>query len=1172
MNLSELLDLTSETEYFSKIFGGIDSSRIDLGLNIFEPAVVCALSTIWKNSNAPILILTSTPKKSSEIYHQLNTWLGSKSPIYRFPEVDEIPFERHSVDVISTQNRLEVLSSFRQRVSKLINPIIVSSIQAVSHLTLDRSVFDNSIMTLKVGDKVNVNDLSKKWLEMGYQIEKMVDIPGTFARRGGILDLFTITGKKPIRIELYGDNIESIRLFDPDSQKSFKSIKSFTIPPAEEILPALVSTDKVYEKLNLIKTKQINENHRVISNELAKAISGENPGNISFYSGFFLFGSIFDYLSSDSITILISPDQIKESSLSFDNRYNEIRKSKEERGIIPPNFPQSHIEWDYLSDILESRAKKISINFWGINSDTKNATADLPFEILPIKYSSPNDSVENIQKLINKNNKVVAISNHSKRLVQVFSENLISNISDIEGDNLAKNLSIIRGHIPTGFRVRTSSDIVTIFSDNELFGVSKEIRSLKSRPKKKRILFEDLKPDTYVVHVEHGIAVFRGTKVMKEEGKEFLVLEYADEDKLFVPTEHLDRVQIYHGAGDILPKLTRLGTQEWIRVRARAKRATEQIAGELIALYAKREATQGVSFDLDTPWQESLESSFPFYETEDQLVTINSVKEDMESSRPMDRLICGDVGFGKTEIALRAAFKAVQSGKQVSILVPTTVLAQQHLETFLDRLKVFPINIDVLSRFTTKVQQKKIINKCKNGEIDIVIGTHRILQGDVQFKDLGLLIIDEEHKFGVEHKEKLKQIKTNIDILTLSATPIPRTLNMSLSGIRDLSTIETPPEQRLPIKTYVSENNDLLIRDAILREYDRGGQVYFVYNRIKGIDYFTKKLSELVPEVKIKFAHGRMEDQKLEQIMFEFGSNKFDVLVCTTIIESGIDNPNVNTIIVDRADRFGLSQLYQLRGRIGRGLSRAFAYLLIPKNASITESAEKRLNTILSATELGSGFYIAMRDLEIRGIGNILGSEQSGQISAVGFELYSKLLNYAVENIKDSDENLDKKNLANKSEFSTVRIDLGIDARIPDSYIQDLSLRLGIYQRLASINSLGKLHEIIQEIKDRFGPYPKNVELLGTITKIRIIADNSGIERITADDSLVTIVLVDPVGDARTALNNFLGEGITVGNKHIKIIIDREDFTWLDVLSKKIQLIQDFRDKTIKAIQTGVII
>jgi transcription-repair coupling factor (superfamily II helicase) len=571
----------------------------------------------------------------------------------------------------------------------------------------------------------------------------------------------------------------------------------------------------------------------------------------------------------------------------------------------------------------------------------------------------------------------------------------------------------------------------------------------------------------------------------------------------------------------------------------------------------------------DTPWQDSLEASFPFEETPDQLTTIEAVKADMESAQPMDRLVCGDVGYGKTEIALRAAFKTVQSGRQVAILVPTTVLAQQHLETFSERLEPFPASVDMLSRFRSDKQQRETIAKLTNGSVDIVIGTHRLLQKDVQFKDLGLVIIDEEHKFGVTHKERLKKMRTQVDIMTLSATPIPRTLHMSLAGVRDMSMIETPPEERLPIKTYVSEESDDLTREAILRELDRGGQVFYLHNRVKDIELVASKLQKLVPEANVQIGHGQMAEDELEKVMASFDRHEFDVLLCTTIIESGVDLPNANTLIVDRADMFGLSQLYQIRGRIGRGANRAYAYLMIPRAKALTEQAEQRLNTILAATELGAGYQIALRDLEIRGIGNLLGAEQSGQISAIGFDLYTKLLADAVKQLKVN-ANADEPIEPEAPEFSTVRVDIGIDARIPDSYIEDLAQRLSIYQRLARMESDKEIDDIDEEIRDRFGPMPPHVMLLMKTTRMRVMAEAAGVELISAKEFRAVMSLKQPTGGAREPLQKQLGIGVDVGHMQIRVDIDRDDPEWIDELMAVMDQLKMFQERMIKMMEMAM--
>ena len=741
---------------------------------------------------------------------------------------------------------------------------------------------------------------------------------------------------------------------------------------------------------------------------------------------------------------------------------------------------------------------------------------------------------------------------------------------DIEKPLEVGDVIVTQGTLRQGFTVLPDDQRpLGIITDAEIFGVAKERRRITKRPVRKGPALEQLQPGAYVVHIEHGIGKFSGTQVMGDEGKEFLVLEYAEDDKLYVPTEHLDRIQLYHGPSDAAPKLTRLGTQEWSRARARAKRATEQLAGELIALYAAREVSEGFSTGDDTPWQDALEASFPYQETPDQLATLEQVKKDLESQHPMDRLVCGDVGYGKTEIALRAAFKVVQSGRQVGILVPTTVLAQQHFETFTERLGPFPASVELLSRFRSDAEQKDVIQRLANGSVDIVIGTHRMLQRDVRFKDLGLIVIDEEHKFGVTHKERLKRLRTQVDVMTLSATPIPRTLQMSLAGIRDMSTIETPPEERLPIKTYVTEESEELTREAILREIDRGGQVFYLHNRVKDIDLITAKLMKLVPEASFEIGHGQMGEDELEPVMAAFERREFDVLVCTTIIESGIDMPNANTLIVDRADMFGLSQLYQLRGRIGRGTNRAYAYLMVPRGKALTETAEARLNTILAATELGAGFQIALRDLEIRGMGNILGGEQSGHVAAIGFDLYTKLLADTVADMKAGKKPSEEEQENGLPDFSTVRVDLGMDARIPDSYVEDLAQRLSIYQRLARIHETADLDEIREEMRDRFGPVPRNVELLLAAEKMRVLAEHAGVDSVNIGETRATLNLKEPTGGARTALQKALGRGVTVGHMQIRVDIDRDEPDWIEELTAVFDGMLIFRERLIAMAQAA---
>ena len=707
-----------------------------------------------------------------------------------------------------------------------------------------------------------------------------------------------------------------------------------------------------------------------------------------------------------------------------------------------------------------------------------------------------------------------------------------------------------------------------MLTDAELFGTVKE-RRYRQTPARNQlgedIILSELTPGSYVVHIDHGIARFAGTTQMGDNGddKEFLVLEYADSDKLYVPTDHLDRVGAYVGAQDQPPSLTRLGTSEWARMKERVKSSTRELAEELLKLYAARQSAEGHQFGGDTAWQRELEDSFPYQETPDQVQAIDEVKLDMERPRPMDRLICGDVGYGKTEVALRAAFKTVSDGRQVGLLVPTTVLAQQHYATFSERLNPYPMHVEVLSRFRTPKEQQEVIAGLQEGTVDIVIGTHRLLQKDVEFKNLGLVVVDEEQRFGVSHKETLKQLRQEVDVLTLSATPIPRTLHMALSGLRDMSVMNTPPEARLPVKTFVSEYSEDTIREAILREMERGGQVFFLHNRVKTIDRAAAELGELVPEARFMVGHGQMAEAELEEVMVAFAEGEADVLVCTTIIESGLDMPNVNTLILDRADRFGLSQLYQLRGRVGRGEHRAYAYLLLPPGRRITEAAEQRIQAILEAADLGSGYRIAMRDLEIRGAGNLLGAAQSGQIHAVGLDLYGQLLEETVAELQEEKQGQGPVVVRPTPEPrpELPRLELPVAAALPESYIPHLPTRLALYQRFAKVRERSALPDLREELRDRFGPLPPEAENLLTLLDLRALAETVGIESILHTQAGITLNLRYAVGSAQAPLQRVLGPAARVGNRQIRLSMRGLGDQWLTRLTHIIERLLVFQEK-----------
>jgi transcription-repair coupling factor (superfamily II helicase) len=1174
MSLSGLLPLLGETEQFAALLNSLRAPRARAAVMAPDPATECTVAALWRESGAPVFVLTPNPESARRLHDRLFTWIGDDAPVFHFSESEDIPFERYVPDRGASHNRLRALAAMRGEVKGVKQPLIVSSINAASQATLERPVFDSSTHTLSLRNRIKLDSQIRQWVEMGYVHEPTVEIPGTFSRRGGILDIFPVSRDRPVRIELFDDEIESIRHFDPGTQRSAGKVRSVTIPPALETLPRLADQDRVQEllgEMDLIGTSE--EAQRRIPSELSRALAGEVQDEISFYAGFFNLGNVFDYLPAESLLIVLRPGSIEETAQSQDRRMVQLRETKEKRGDVPIGFAQPHIEWGFISDAIDARPKSVTLSPWGIDAeDLQGGSLSLPLKLSSLTPGGVENAIEVVKNSIPEKKRTIVITNHAQRFHELALEQGVetSLVKTVETAPEPGEIHVVTGHLLTGFSIDAADGSqVSILSDAEVFGIQKERRRVRKRPIRKGPALETLKPGSYVVHVEHGVAKFIGTQVMGSEGQEYLVLEYAEDDKLYVPTEHLDRIQLYHGTADASPKLTRLGTQEWSKARARAKRATEQLAGELIALYASRKIATGFAATADTPWQDSLEASFPYEETPDQLTTIDAVKADMESSQPMDRLVCGDVGYGKTEIALRAAFKTVQSGRQVAILVPTTVLAQQHLETFEERLEPFPATVDMLSRFRTPRQQKATIAGVENGGVDIVIGTHRLLQKDVRFKDLGLVIIDEEHKFGVSHKERLKRLRTQVDVMTLSATPIPRTLHMSLAGVRDMSTIETPPEERLPIKTYVSEESDDLTREAILRELDRGGQVFYLHNRVKDIELVANKLQKLVPEANIQVGHGQMGEDELEKVMAAFDRHEFDVLLCTTIIESGIDLPNANTLIVDRADMFGLSQLYQLRGRIGRGTNRAYAYLMVPRSKQLTEQAEQRLNTILAATELGAGYQIALRDLEIRGIGNLLGAEQSGQISAIGFDLYTKLLGDAVRQLKEADNNDGTVEPA-LPEFSTVRVDIGIDARIPDNYIEDLAQRLSIYQRLARIQESSEIDDLDEEIRDRFGPMPTHVKLLMKTAHMRVLAEAAQIDLIAANETRATMTLRQPTGGAREPLQKQLGLGVDVGHMQIRVDLDRDDPDWIDELMAVIEQVKMFQERMIQMMEMAM--
>ena len=1150
-----------------------------LMLGVSDGAKAAVLAALARDESQPILIITPKPQHAEAIVDELRAWLGDDARrVLLFPERDALPYERLAPDPDDVRQRLAVLDALTPQPrlpqgERGSAPIIVACAAAIAQRTLTPEEHAHCSAVLGRGEKTRQDALLRALDAGGYHIEPQVGAPGEASRRGGIVDVWPPSEDMPLRIELFGDEIESIRTFDPASQRSSGTRDTIRIGPAREIVIDHARMQYLADQMQ-VKALRGDASERFDA-DVARLRDGDQFDGDDLYTPFLAAGTLLEYVTEGALVVIDEPADVAAVQQEHDEQSREARRELELRGELPHGMPEPHVAWPQLRAAIEALPQRLSLSRWATGEHEaprlgEQADADaavrLPFGPAAAYGGRLRVLAEELTETLRRGQQVVVVSTQSKRLAQLLEEHdVFGRIADTaHAPDLGRGaLTIIHGSLPHGWSVGEDNAGLTLLTDAEVFGFSKQRRAPPRKGASREAFLADLVAGEYVVHIEHGIARFAGL-VRKDVGgneHEFLELQYADGDRLYVPTEQVDRVSRYVGPSEHRPSLTRLGSQEWPRAKARVRRAVQELATELLKLYASREVAEGHAFSPDAAWQTELEASFPYVETADQIAAVRDVKHDMEDVRPMDRLVCGDVGYGKTEVAVRAAFKAVTDGTQVAVLVPTTVLAQQHYNTFHQRLSGFPVKIEMLSRFRSDREQRQVVSEAAAGSIDIVIGTHRLLQKDVAFKNLGLIIIDEEQRFGVTHKERLKQMRSEVDVLTLTATPIPRTLNMALTGIRDMSTIETPPEERLPIKTYVTEFDDHLVREAITREMERGGQVYFVHNRVHNIELLTRQLRDIVPEAEILIGHGQMHEDQLERVMLDFTEGKADVLVCTTIIESGLDIPNVNTIIIDNADRFGLAQLYQLRGRVGRGAARAYAYLLYEKHRALSEVAQRRLQTIFEATELGAGFQIALRDLEIRGAGNLLGAEQSGQIGTVGFDLYVKLLADAVEGLKA----LARGEPPPPSKMQPpVQIDLPLTAFIPESYIGDLNLRLAIYQRMAATDAprpgeqAGAAADLERELNDRFGPPPTPVRNLLYIVQVRLLAKHAHIASIAREEGAGagrTLILRSADGydfrgrltpAARRALER--ADGVSVGNAQLRIDLDDAGDGWRDTL------------------------
>src|SRR5579884_2252653 len=918
------------------------------------------------------------------------------------------------------------------------NVLVVTSARALTQPVIPPQELSATLYELKPGQEVDLTLMLEHLYNLGYEPVTEVEEPGQFSHRGGIVDLFPPTLQRPVRIEFFGDEIESLRSFDQETQRSLNPIASCAIGPAREALP-LRGPEAAKELEQLNSSMLHHDAEERWNRDLDELRHRRSFDDITFYLPYLHpRATVLDYLPKNGLLVLDNPESIQNHISEMDAQAQEMKERFERDRENPTHLRDAYVSWNQLAPQLQQRRQLHFADILSAAEGEFDAGQQGGTEHLMPAFNTPNSYggrlrsfVQDCRKALDNRERVVIVTAQARRLAEVLSDEAILHDSTIHvspGINIlelpeSSTLTLIQGQIAEGWQSRGLA--IQVYTDTEIFGWSRRHDVQRRKVITPAAFLAEVNPGDYVVHQEYGIGRFEGLVKLNSTGveREYLLIRYAGTDRLYIPTDQLDRVTRYIGMGDAVPALSKLGTTEWTRAKSKVKESVKDIARDLLRLYSARETIQRPAYpsDEEQPWLQELEAAFPYEETPDQARAIEEVKADMERPRPMDRLVCGDVGYGKTEVALRAAFKAVLDQRQVAILVPTTVLALQHYNTFRERLKAYPVRVELLSRFRSDKEQKQVLEELALGKVDILIGTHRLLQKDVVFNNLGLLIIDEEQSFGVVHKERLKQMRMEIDVLTLTATPIPRTLHMGLVNVRDMSVIETPPQERLPIRTSIREWDDALIREAILREVDRGGQVFFVHNRVQGIQTIAQRLQRLVPEATFAVAHGQMAEDQLEQVMLAFSSGEYDVLLSTTIIENGLDIPNANTIIINNAAYFGLSQLYQLRGRVGRGSHQAYAYLLYNKETRLTPIAERRLRAIYEATELGAGFRIAMKDLEIRGAGNLLGPEQSGFMNAVGFDLYSRLLAEAVQELQGK-----------KAEVAApaVTVDLPVDAYI----------------------------------------------------------------------------------------------------------------------------------------------
>ncbi|MDR5659186.1 transcription-repair coupling factor [Serpentinicella sp. ANB-PHB4] len=1105
-----LLNPIKQSIAYQQLMDNIQSNKLPTILQgLIEVQKGHFISCLFEDIQQQVCIVTHTELEARQIYEDLSIYLDDKAVF--FPKKDILYHRMEAMTDEGQETRVNVLKKLLAK-----EPcIIITTIEALLFKLPNPDVYKNFQLKFCVGETIELENILETLTVQGYESVEMVEAKGEYSLRGGILDVYPMTEKEPIRIELFDDEIDSIRGFEVDTQKSVSRRESVDIYPAaqtviekeDRILMIQGIRKELEKRLKTIEEEKGQVLEKKINSYIEKL---ENTSNFNGIETFYPYVqkqdiSLLDYIDREAILFIDEPNRIKsmgqEAIENFRSYFNNLLETGE---VLPTQGNMMVNLNELLMEIQKRRLILLSLLPQNPVFEYKEIQQVLtrPVQMFHGKIDILKEQLN--LYLQNKYKVVLLLSTKDKalNLLEELKNNNIS-VQFLTKDNQViqeQQVNILVGHVQKGFEYVQEKFIV--ITDYEIFGVQKKKKHAKKMKNAAPIKsFIDLKVGDLVVHEGHGIGKYEGIEQLRVEGvkKDYLKISYFGQDSLYVPTDQMDLIQKYIGGDDRKPKLNKLGGTEWAKTKHKVKKAIEDMAEDLLKLYAQRQEQKGYAFSEDTEWQKEFEYMFPYEETPDQLKSIAEVKKDMESEKPMDRLLCGDVGYGKTEVAIRAAFKSVMDGRQVAFLVPTTILAQQHYNNFKQRFSKFPVKVEMLSRFKTPIQQKKILKEAEENKVDVIIGTHRILSKDLKFKNLGLLIIDEEQRFGVKHKEVLKQLKQSIDVLTLTATPIPRTLHMSLIGIRDMSVIEDPPEERYPVQTYVSPFNEALIIDAITREVNRGGQVFYVYNRVQGIHAIANRITNLMPQMRVAVAHGQMGERQLEKLMLDFYYREYDILVCTTIIETGLDIQNVNTILIHDADKLGLSQLYQLRGRVGRSNRQSYAYLMFERDKMLSEASEKRLKAIKEFTEFGSGFKIAMRDLEIRGSGNLLGAQQHGHMSAIGYDLYVKLLEETMAELKG--EKVEK--------YEDTLIEVNIDAFISERFIKNHSQKIEVYKKIALIRELQDMYDIEEEIEDRYGDIPTSVRNLLQISYIKALAQKMGVQSIQQKDNDITIQFKD---------------------------------------------------------------